>query len=66
MGGGQKEGSFNIKTPAQEARRPHARRDFLVISACDIFLIIDWLPEHKAPDFCSESLSPTFVVLDRL
>lgn len=52
-----------MKNPAQEARSPYARIDFLDISACDIFLIIDWLPEHKAPDFCSESLSPMFVVL---
>lgn len=70
LGGGWKEGSFsnitvllNIKNPAQEPRSPYARIDFLDISACDIFLIIDWLPEHKAPDFCSESLSPMFVVL---
>lgn len=56
---------LNMKNSAQEARSPHAHIDFLDISACDIFLIIDWLPEHKAPDFCSEPLSPVCVVLGR-
>lgn len=55
-----------MKNPAQEARSSHACIDFLDISACDIFLIIDWLLEHKAPAFCSESLSPVFVVLEML
>lgn len=30
-----------VKTSAQNARSPHAHIDFLDISACDIFLIID-------------------------